>query len=302
MVCRWEKAYEKYCGPSRDQSQSVGFPAIKFLDKLHRDFKTEYRQSYESGPPDESLFLNAKLCVMKMPKEDLNGLYPIDHSRTLIFMYLVRLYHEKDRQVMFSKQSSNFDVENLAPILQYGENAIECYVKSLIRHTKYDDYWIVEQHTCGGLFYMLQFHNFAIWIGSHGCTLESTCDINFPDRLQHLWNQSLMSESSMSQEIWKQSLMWAERRVGKTIYLQLAPDMLSTSAMQQLCEFDLSDDVTWNALKSSRAACGPGTVVLEYFVSEENDLQLVYVMTEVCSQRPPFVIKIRYCQFRKHLS
>ncbi len=147
---------------------------------------------------------------------------------------------------------------------------------------------------------MLQFHYFAKWIATHGCSLVSTCDIKFTDRLQQLWNQSLMSaptsaESSVLQEIWKQSLVWAERRAGKSTYFQLAPNMFSTSAIQQLCEFDRSDDVAWNTLKSSRAACGPGTVVLEYFVSEGNDLQFVYVMTKVCSQQS-LITNTRSCQ------
>jgi len=106
----------------------------------------------------------------------------------------------------------------------------------------------------------------------------------------------------MSQEILKQALVWAERRVGEAIYFQLAPNMLSTSAMDQLVEFDLKDDAAWNTLKSSRAVCGPGTFVLEYFVSKTNDLQFVYVMTKVCFQLPPFIVKMISCQLCKHLS
>jgi hypothetical protein len=64
--------------------------------------------------------------------------------------------------------------------------------------------------------------------------------------------------------------------------------------MEQLGDFDLKDDVAWNTLKSSRAACGPGTFVLEYFVSEGNDLQFVYVMTKVCSKLPPFVMNVPF--------
>ncbi|CAK9259993.1 unnamed protein product [Sphagnum jensenii] len=104
------------------------------------------------------------------------------------------------------------------------------------------------------------------------------------NRLQQLWNQSLMFEESSaaatSGEILKQSFLCAERRVGKAIYFQLAPNMLSVPAMEQLAEFDLKDDVAWNILKTSRAACGPGTVVLEYFVSKTSDVQFVYVMTK----------------------
>jgi len=88
------------------------------------------------------------------------------------------------------------------------------------------------------------------------------------------------ADSSKSQEIWKQSFLWAERRRAKIMHFQIAPELLSLSALQQLGEFDLKDDVAWNTLKSSRAACGPRTVVLEYFFSEGNDIQFVYVMTK----------------------
>jgi hypothetical protein len=215
-------------------------------------------------------------------------------------MNLVRLYHEKDREVMFLKQSSNVDFEEKALILRYAESATHCYVEELLRRRKHDDYWVVAQGFFSDFYYMLQFHYFAKWIASRACTLPRTGDIEFTPRLQQLWNQSLKSEprsvaSSMSQKNWKQSLVWAERRVGKATYFQLAQNMLSTSAVQQIAEFDLSDDVAWNTLKSSRAACGPRTVVLEYFLSERNDLQFVYVLTKVCSQQSLITNK-RSCQ------
>jgi hypothetical protein len=45
----------------------------------------------------------------------------------------------------------------------------------------------------------------------------------------------------------------------------LLPNKLSTAAAEQLHEFDLMDDVIWNTVKSSWAACcSPRTSVLEY--------------------------------------
>jgi hypothetical protein len=226
-------------------------------------------------------------------------------------MKLVELYYEKDRQVMFSKQSSNIsplvNVNETAPILQYGKKFIECLVNALIQHSNQNEHWIFVQDMYKHLYYMLQFHNFALWIASRGCTLDSTRHITFGGRLEQLWNQSLMPEgasveSSVWQEIWKQSLLWAERQRAKSTHFLLAPKMLSTSALKQLGEFDLEDDLAWNNLKSSRAACGPGTVVLEYFFAQENYLQFVYVMTKVCSQLPPFIVRIWSCPFCKHLS
>jgi hypothetical protein len=314
LGCRFEEAeacyqkfFETYLGPSVLKKVA----ASDISDLAHAHFKTKYRQSYESGSPDESHFSNAKSWAMKFLESNRYSVYPQTHWQAQPFMKLVELYHEKDRQVMFLKQSSNIrplvNVNETAPILQYGKKVIECLVKALIQHTKQNDYWIFVQDLYKGLYYMLQFHNFALWIASRGCTLDSTCDIMFRGRLEQLWNQSLMPEgasveSSVSQEIWKQSLLWAERQRAKSTHFQLAPKMLSTSALEQLGEFDLKDDLAWNTLKSSRAACGPGTVVLEYFFSEGNDLQFVYVMTKVCSQLPPFIVKMRSCQFRKHLS
>jgi hypothetical protein len=174
-------------------------------------FETKYRQSYESGSPDESHFSNAESCAVKLLELNFYS------SLGLPFINLVRLYHEKDREIMFLKQSSNIvDVNETAPILQYGKKAIDCYVKALVQHTKDDDYWITVQGFYKDVYDMLQFHYFALWIANLGCTLNSTCDIPFQGRLQQLWNQSLMlegasAESSTSQEIWKQSLVWAER-------------------------------------------------------------------------------------------
>jgi hypothetical protein len=233
----------------------------------------------------------------KLLESNYYSLWPLSQWQPRNLMKLVRLYHEKDRQVMFLRQAPNMaNKREEACILDYGRRAAECYVKALVQHTKSDDYWIVVQGVYKDLYYMLQFHNFALWIENHGCTLGKF-GIQFPDRLQQLWNQSLMSEgesmeSAVWQEIWRQSLVWAERRVGKTVYFQLAPNMLSSSAMDQLCEFDLKDDVAWNTLTTSRAACGPGTLILEYFVSKSNDLQFVYVMTKVYSQLPPFLFNI----------
>jgi hypothetical protein len=130
---------------------------------------------------------------MKMLEPNFYSLFSLSHLQTRTFVDLVRLYHET------------------APILEYGKKAIECYVKALSQPTKHDDYWIVVQEWYKDLYYMLQFHNFALWIASHGCTFDRTCDIEFPGRLQQLWNQSLMLErasagSSVSQEIW--SSLW----------------------------------------------------------------------------------------------
>jgi hypothetical protein len=251
LGCRWEEGF----GISLGQSIWVRYTGFGFLNELHELFRNEYRKSYESGSPDESHFSNAKSCAMKMLKSNFYSSCPLSHFQTRTFPKLVRLYHEKDREVMFLKQSPNLvDANETAPILEYGRKAIDCYVKALVQYTQDDDYWIAVQELYTDLYYMLQFHNFAIWITSHGCTLDSPYDIKFPHRLQQLWDQSLKSEGASAEFSLSQSLVWAERQVGKTIYFQLAPNMLSTSAMDQLVEFDLKDNAAWNTLKSSRAA------------------------------------------------
>jgi hypothetical protein len=206
---------------SQGQSIWVHLAVLGFLNEYHALFKTQYRQSYESGLPDESHFSNAESCAMKLLEPNFKSSFSLSCVQTSTFVQLVRLYHEKDRQVMFLKQSSNMvDVnpEKAPPILHYAKKAIKNYVEDLIqhpKHTKRDNYWIVAQRFYKDVYYMLQFHNFAVWIANRGCTLDSTCDMEFPGRLQKLWNQSLrpegaIAESSASQEIWKQSLMWAE--------------------------------------------------------------------------------------------
>ncbi|CAM6042277.1 unnamed protein product, partial [Sphagnum compactum] len=285
---KWEERYEKCFGTSQGQSIWDHLDELRFLNEYHTFFKTQYRQSYESGLPDESHFSNAESCATKLLDPDFKSLFSLSHVQSSTFVKLVRLHHEKDRQVMFLKRSSNMvDVnpEETPPILHFAKKAIKYYVERLIQQTNRDDYWIIAQEFHKDVYYMLQFHNFAVWIANHGCTLDSTCDMEFPDRLQDLWNRSLrpegaIAESSLPQEIWKQSLIWAEWRLAKIIYFQLPPNRSSASAMEQLGEFDLKDDVAWNTLKSSRASCGPGTVVLEYFLSEGNDLQFIYVMTK----------------------
>jgi len=271
------------------------FLGLTIIERFHMHCKIQYRKSYQSGSPDENFFSSAKSWAELLRLSKSYYCLPLWESRC--FVRLVRLYHEKDREVMFVKQSPVMDdAKSTAFIVEYGRKAIECYLKALCQPTKHDDYWMTVQKLHNDVYYMLQFHNFALWIRSHECTPDSMIDIQFPDRLQQLWNQSLMFEESSaaatSGEILKQSFLWAERRVGKAIYFQLAPNMLSVPAMEQLAEFDLKDDAAWNILKTSRAACGPGTVVLEYFVSKTSDVQFVYVMTKVYSQIP---LSCRFC-------
>jgi len=263
-----------------------------FRDKLLTDLKIKYRRSYERGSPVERYFISAG----EMIKSNYYHVWPHSQWRSLNLMKAVRLHHEKDRQVMFLRQSPDMANEReKGHILDNAREAVQCYVRTLVQHTKSDEYWIFLQGVFKDLYYMLQFHNFSLWIETHECTLDEF--LEFPDRLQQLWNRSLLSErvsmqSEDWQEIWKQSLLWAERRVGKTVYFQLAPNMLSSSATKQLRKFDINDEKAWTILKTSRAACGPGTVVLEYSVSKANDLQFVYVMTKVCSQPQPFTSNI----------
>jgi len=162
---------------------------------------------------------------------------------------------------MFLKQSSNIglpdDVNETAPaILHYGRQAAERRAKLLLQYKQHREDWIAVHEMYREVYYLLQFHNFASWIAHHGCTLESTDYITFPNRLQKLWSQSLMAEGAGAESLvlkgfWKQSLVWAERGRTQAIHFQLAPDKLSTSAIQQLCEFDLMDDSAWNTIKSS---------------------------------------------------
>jgi hypothetical protein len=284
--------------------------AFDFLVLSYAFFKTKYRQSYESGSPDESHFWNAIAWTIKMLQSNVYSLYPLSHWRPYAFMQLVELYHEKDRQVMFLNQSFNMRlldaVNETASIFQYGKKVMDYFVKALTQRKKQSDisdFWINVQETNKDVHYMLQFHNFALWFANRRCTLASTCGITIQGRLDQYWKQSFVQEgesagSMVSHEIWKQSLLCAERRRTKIIHFQLAPQMLSTSALEQLGEFDLNDDVAWSILKSSRAACGPGTFVLEYYFSERNDLQFVYVMTKVFSQLLPFIVKITSSQFQ----
>jgi len=262
------------------------FLGLIIIERFHTNFKIQYRESYESGSPDANFFSSAESWGELLQKS--NSYYCLPFWESRCFERLVRLYHEKDRKVMFVKQSSSMDDTNsTAFIVDYGRKAIECYLKVLCQPTKQDDYWMAMQKSYNDVYYLLQFHNLGLWIRSHECTPGSMIDIEFPDRLQQLWNQSLESEKSSvdstTGEILKRSFLWAERRVGKAIYFQLSRNILSVSAKEQLVKFDLKDDAAWNILKSSRAACGPKTVVLEYFVSKTSDVQFVYVMTKVFS-------------------
>jgi hypothetical protein len=283
----------------------------KSYNKLAELFRDKYRQSYESGSLNESHFLNAKLWTTKCQENTHDFRFAIGNCDSLNSMDLVKLYHEKDRQVMFLKQSSNIGLpvdvnETPSAILHNGKQAAERLAKLLLQYTQHREDLIAVHEIYKEVYYLLQFHNFASWIAHHGCTLESSDDITFPNRLQKLWSQSLMAERAGAESLvlkgfWKQSLVWAERGRTKAIHFQLAPNKLSTSDIQQLCEFDLMDDVAWNTIKSSRAACGPGTFVLEYYFSEDKDLQFVYVMTKVYSQLPSFIANMRSCQFHEHL-
>jgi hypothetical protein len=288
-----------------------GVRAVNEAYTLAERFRKIYRNSYESGLPNESHFLKAKSWIKKYQEITHDQRFAIANCDSLDIMELLKLYHEKDRQVMYLKQSSNIglpvDVNETAPaILHFGKQAAEHRAKLLLQYKQRREDWVNVHEMFKDVYYMLQFHNFASWIARHGCTLESTDSSDFPNRLQKLWSQSLMAEGAGAESLvlkgyWKQSLVWAERGRTQAIHFQLAPDNLSTSDIQQLCEFDLMDDVAWNTIKSSRAVCGPGTFVLEYYFSEGKALQFVYVMTKVYSQLPSFIANMRSCQFHKHL-
>jgi len=290
------------------QSLCGQFFVLTFLDQYHTDFKIKYRQSYEGCSPDESFFSSAQSWAEIL--QQLKNYSSLSQWQLCNIVRHLRLYYEKDREVMFVKQTPNTGDVN--KIVEYGREAIECYVEALSQPTKHDDYWIIVQQLYIDVYYMLQFHYFALWIRSHECTLGSTSDIEFSDRLQQLWNQCRRIEESSadstSGEILKQSFLWVERAVGKAIYFQLAPDMLSVSATEQLAQFDLKDEPAWNILTTSRAACGSGTVVLEYFVSKTSDVQFVYVMTKVYSKLPPscrfcnicYEFSFHICKFELH--
>jgi hypothetical protein len=153
--------------------------------KLAELFQDKYRQSYESGSLNESHFLNAKLWTTKYQENTHDFRFAIGHCESLNMMDLVKLYHEKDRQVMFLKQSSNIGlpvyVNETAPaILHYGKQAAERHAKLLLQYKQHCEDWIAVHEMYKEVYYLLQFHNFASWIAHHGCTLESTDYITFP--------------------------------------------------------------------------------------------------------------------------
>jgi hypothetical protein len=90
------------------------------------------------------------------------------------------------------------------------------------------------------------------------------------------------------------ALLWAERERTQALLFQLGSNKLSTLATKQLFEFDCNDEIAWKALKSSQAACGARTVILEYSCSailveeipslDERNCWLIYAMNDlVCS-------------------
>ncbi|CAK9874389.1 unnamed protein product [Sphagnum jensenii] len=273
-------------------------------------FTDMYRQSYENSSPDESHFLNAKVCLSSpLAKSHWTGSDLIlDHYTNC---GMVRLYHERDRKVMFLKQSqsSNSGPINADEIVDYGKKALKAYTELLNGCTQHTDDWInLQEKTNNEVCYALQFHIFASWIAHWGCTLEnSTDELKFEDRVWQLWRQSVEKaerahpefwrlqkirnkslvwaerahpECWRLQKIWNQSLVWAERARAKAMLFQLGPKKLNSSAIEHLHEFDMDDDLAWEILKSTRAACGPRTVVVEYFYSKGQDIMFFYVMTK----------------------
>lgn len=308
-VSRWEEAvacYEKCLSEDLPHGPAGRLVAIHCNDEKLFLFTHMYRQSYENGLPDESHFLNAKACLSspqaKSPWQGSDLIFDAYTNCGMVF-----LYHERDRKVMVLKQSQSSNigfVVNADEIVDYGKKALTGFTELLNGWTQHTDCWINMQGRTNAVCYFLQFHIFASWIAHWGCTLgNSTDEIKFEHRVFQLWCQSVEKAERASpelwrlQKIWNQSLVWAERACAKAMIFQLGPKKLNTSAIEHLHEFDLDDELAWDILKSSRAACGPRTVTVEYFYSRGQDFMFFYVMTKVCSQLPPFIANTRPCQF-----
>jgi hypothetical protein len=291
------------------------FTAIESCQMLYECFRKMYVQStfiYHS--PNEAHFLSAvqyaKLAIVESGNVlDLVALFHADLARLyslkalqLFFEIIAKtspsaeLLHQlildyssraktSNSTLTSTIQSSNANayLTTRKEVLFHGQRAANLSAEFLYGMKDHTESWIIMLEKQKHVYRLLQEHHILTYhVILH--SLNGKAPINFTDT-----QMSALLERSIGA-----ALLWAERERTRALLFQLGSNKLSTLATKQLFEFDCNDEIAWKALKSSQAACGARTVILEYSCSailveeipclDECNCWLIYAMNDlVCS-------------------
>jgi hypothetical protein len=294
------------------------FTAIESCHMLYECFRKMYVQStFIVHSPNEAHFLSAvqyaKLAIVESGNvlnlvagfhADLASLYSLK-ALQLFFEIIAKtspsgeLLHQliqdyssraktSNSTLTSTIQSSNANayLTTTKELFVHGQRAANLFAEFLYGMKDHTESWISmleklekQKH----LYRLLQEHHILMYhVILH--SLNGKVPINFTDT-----QVSALLERSIGA-----ALLWAERERTRALLFQLGSNKLSTLATKQLFEFDCNDEIAWKALKSSQAACGARTVILEYSCSailveeipylDERNCWLIYAVNDlVCS-------------------
>jgi hypothetical protein len=177
-------------------------------------------------------------------------------------------------------QSSNAYLTTTKELFVHGQIAANLFAELLYGMKDHTESWISMLEKQKHVYRLLQEHHILKY---HAIlhSLNGKVPMNFT-----VTQTSALLERSIGA-----ALLWAERERTRALLFQLGSNKLSTLATKQLFEFDCNDEIAWNALKSSQAACGARTVILEYSRSailveeipslDERNCWLIYAMNNL---------------------
>ncbi len=291
------------------------FTAIESCQMLYECFRKMYVQStFIVHSPNEAHFLSAvqyaKLAIVESGNVlDLVALFHAALARLYslkalhLFLEIItntspsgELLHQlildyssraetSNSTLTSTIQSSNANayLTTTKDVLFHGQRAANLSAEFLYGMKDHTESWISMLEKQKHVYRLLQEHHILMYhVILH--SLNGKMPINFTDT-----QVSALLERSIGA-----ALLWAERERTQALLFQLGSNKLSTLATKQLFEFDCNDEIAWKALKSSQAACGARTVILEYSCSailveeipslDERNCWLIYAMNDlVCS-------------------
>jgi hypothetical protein len=180
---------------------------------------------------------------------------------------------EHFHELQLSASNHSLEVDSYlakdTPLLDYGKKAALIYADILYTMTENSECWtrVLEFHK--NVYSLLQEYNVRRYV--------------ILERNRILTCKPLDHEHMETANRWmRQALLWAERERTRALLYQLGPNKLSPLASKELRDFDIDDDVAWEALQCTPAVCGDGTVFVEYSNFTRMNRWFVYVLTQVC--------------------
>ncbi|KAH8948285.1 hypothetical protein BDL97_11G086900 [Sphagnum fallax] len=221
-------------------------------------------------------------CLSRSSKLPLIDKFTAIESCQMLYECFRKMAETSNSTLTSTIQSSNANayLTTTKEVLFHGQRAANLSAEFLYGMKDHTESWISMLEKQKHVYRLLQEHHILMYhVILH--SLNGKLPINFTDT-----QVSALLERSIGA-----ALLWAERERTRALLFQLGSNKLSTLATKQLFEFDCNDEIAWKALKSSQAACGPRTVILEYSCSailveeipslDERNCWLIYAMNDL---------------------